>query len=148
LYDKLAGSQADRVVLGKEIGMVDVAEIAREGMSSDPEFSREMRFFTGKMKIEIGDAATVLVFEDGDLASIEDDTPDEDCKIVVRGPADLWRKMLERYPKPFFQCLQTTSVKHGLYMSTTNETFAYLPAMNRLVALMRDAAATRGAHHA
>ncbi len=38
---------------------------------------------------------------------------------------------------PLYQCLQTTSVKHGMHLSTTNETFAYLPALNRLVALLR-----------
>ena len=45
--------------------------------------------------------------------------------------------MLAEYPVPFFQCLQTTSIKHGLLISATHQTFAYLPALNRLIALLR-----------
>ena len=33
--------------------------------------------------------------------------------------------------------LAMSAVKHGLQLSTTNETFAYLPALNRLVQLLR-----------
>lgn len=117
---------------------VDVAAVAREGMD-DPEFSREMRFFDGRLKIEIAGEPSVLEFEDGSLTGTSDDAPDEECEIVVRGDGEQWGNLLEPYPKPFYQCLQTTAVKHGLQMSTTNETFAYLPALNRLVVLMREA---------
>lgn len=118
--------------------IVDVAAVARQGMD-DPEFSRETRFFDGRMKIDIAGQPTVLEFSDGSLVGTAADTPDEDCKIVVRGDEEQWSNLLEPYPKPFYQCLQTTAVKHGLYMSSTNETFAYLPALNRLVVLMREA---------
>jgi hypothetical protein len=123
--------------------IVDVAAVAREGMD-DPEFSREMRFFDGRMKIELDGRPTVLEFSDGALVGASTETPDEDCKIVVRGDRDQWSNLLEPLPKPFYQCLQTTAVKHGLYMSTTNETFAYLPALNRLVVLMREARSGKG----
>lgn len=118
--------------------LVDLASIARRGME-DPEFSRETRFLDGRMKIDLAGHPTVLEFADGSLVGTATDVPDEDCKIVVRGDEEQWTNLLERYPKPFYQCLQTTAVKHGLYMSTTNETFAYLPALNRLVVLMREA---------
>jgi hypothetical protein len=45
--------------------------------------------------------------------------------------------MLEPLPKPFYQCMQSTAVKHDLYMNVSNETFAYLPALNRLMQMMR-----------
>ena len=45
--------------------------------------------------------------------------------------------MLAQTPKPFYQCLQSTAVKHRLFISDSNETFAYLPALNRMLALMR-----------
>jgi hypothetical protein len=72
---------------------LDMAQALRDAMD-DPEFRREMRFFTGVL-------------------------------------------MLQGYPVPFYQCLQTAAVKHGLELSTTYETFAYLPALNRLVQLLR-----------
>lgn len=123
--------------------IVDVAAVAREGMD-DPEFSRETRFFDGCLKIDLAGHPTVLEFDDGALVGTSTETPDEDCKIVVRGDVEQWTNLLEPYPQPFYQCLQTTAVKHGLYMSTTNETFAYLPALNRLVVLMREARAGEG----
>ena len=45
--------------------------------------------------------------------------------------------MLALKPKPFYQCMQSTAVKHDLYMNVSNETFAYLPALNRLMQIIR-----------
>ena len=108
---------------------------------SDPEFSREMRFFTGSFKIVVADIETVATFDDGKLVDAVETTSvsDDHCKIVIRGTREHWDFMLERYPVPFYQCLQTTVVKHGMHMTTTNESFAYLPAFNRLVQLLRAA---------
>lgn len=104
----------------------------------DPEFSREMRCFDGALKIAVAGRETVAEFQDGKLVSASAGTvPDAQCKIVVRGTEEHWSNLLARYPVPFYQCLQTTSVKHGLEMSTTNETYAYLPALNRFVELLR-----------
>ncbi|MEH0420821.1 hypothetical protein [Streptomyces sp. B21-083] len=104
----------------------------------DPEFSREMRYFDGRLKIGAYGEETVAEFHDGKLAQVAvEDTPDADCKIIIRGTAELWDNLLARYPVPFYQCLQTCNIKHGLEMSTTNETYAYLPALNRLVQILR-----------
>jgi hypothetical protein len=117
---------------------IDIPSLVREAMN-DPEFSREMRFFDGTIKVAVGADESLLKFRDGKLLSAEKGTaPDDQCQIVVRGTEEHWEKMLERYPVPFFQCLQTTAVKHGLVLSTTNQTFAYLPALNRLVQFIRE----------
>lgn len=116
---------------------LDVADSIR-GAMDDPEFSREMRFFTGAIKIAVADEETVAEFDDGTLVQVgAREVPDEQCKIVVRGTEEHWDNLLAPYPVPFYQCLQTTNVKHGLELSTTNETFAYLPALNRLVQILR-----------
>lgn len=125
------------------MALVDVAAVAQTGME-DPEFSREMRFFDGKMKIEVAGEPTVLEFSDGELVRASREGADEECTVVVRGDREQWSNLLEPVPEPFYQCLQTTAVKHGLYMSTSNETFAYLPALNRLVVLMREARQSGG----
>ncbi len=105
---------------------------------SDPEFSREIRYFTGKLKLAIDAVEAVFEFNDGKLVKASDDkVADADCKIYVKGNKLQWTNMLAKYPVPFFQCFQTTNIKHGLVMSTTNETYAYLPALNRLLAFMR-----------
>ena len=104
----------------------------------DPEFSREIRYFTGRLKIDLDGVSTVAEFDDGHLiAASETDLSDSECQIVIRGNAKHFDEMLQEFPRPFFQCLQTTAVKHGLELSTSHQTFAYLPALNRLVALLR-----------
>ena len=116
---------------------IDVVSTIGEAMN-DPEFHREMRFFGGCIKIGVAGEETVAEFVDGALISVAvTDVPDSACRIIIRGTDKHWKNMLEPFPKPFFQCLQTTSVKHGLELSSTNETFAYLPALNRLVQILR-----------
>lgn len=110
------------------------------GATQDPEFSREMRFYDGAVKIGVGGQETVARFTDGKLTSVtEESVPDAECAIIVRGTEEHWENMLAPYPVPFYQCLQTTNIKHGLELSTTNQSFAYLPALNRLVQLLRAA---------
>jgi hypothetical protein len=118
--------------------IVDVAAVLRDGME-DPELKRELRYLDGRLKIGIDGEQTTAEFDDGALVRIGGDVPDADCDIVVDGTREHWENLLQRYPKPFYQCLQTTAVKHGLKLSSTNKTFAYLPALNRLVVLMRQA---------
>lgn len=118
--------------------LIDVKAEAQAAMS-DPEFSREMRYFTGKLKIAIDSDETVLTFDDGSLVSAANaSVPDAECKIYVKGTRDMWANMLARFPVPFYQCIQTTNIKHGLKLSTTNESFAYLPALNRLLQILRE----------
>jgi hypothetical protein len=120
------------------MALIDVETVVRDGMS-DPEFRREMRFFDGRIKVGVAGDQTTLSFADGALAGVEGEVPNADCKIVIDGTREQWENLLAPYPKPFYQCLQTTAVKHGLKLSATNETFAYLPALNRLVVLLRQA---------
>lgn len=120
------------------MSFIDLKKIATEAMS-DPEFSREMRYFTGKVKLAIDEEETILEFNDGKLVTAEVRTLDDaDCKIFVKGDKSHWENMLVPYPIPFFQCIQTANVKHGLKLSCTNETFAYLPALNRLLQITRN----------
>jgi hypothetical protein len=107
---------------------------------SDPEFRRETRYLSGSVKIKIADDTYVLHFENGKIARLSgDDTPDDKCEIVIKGAREHWTNLLADKPKPFYQCLQSSAVKHGLHISDTNETFAYLPALNRMTVLMRQA---------
>ena len=103
----------------------------------DPEFAYTMRYYTGAMKLAIDDEEAVFVFDDGTL--VEDSAPrtDDECEIIVRGTRTHWDEMLEEYPRPFFQCIQTTAIKHGMSLSNTDSFYAYLPALNRLTALLR-----------
>lgn len=112
------------------------AELAK----GDFEFTRETRYLTGTVKLEFGGGIVwALNFHNGVLASVEDGVAvsDSDCKIVVGGRSDQWESLLEDKPLPFYQCIQSAAVKHQMKISDTNETFAYLPALNRMTTLLR-----------
>ncbi|PDT01651.1 hypothetical protein [Rhizobium chutanense] len=106
----------------------------------DFEFKRETRYLNGIIKCEFSTRTVALHFEDGKMVKVEEAAYDDDkCKIVVRGTAEQWEALLQHKPLPFYQCLQSSNIKHGLHLSNTNETFAYLPALNRMTTLMRNA---------
>lgn len=110
-----------------------------EKAKADFEFTRETRYLSGKVKLEFGDDTWVLDFDNGRLVSVGDGTgiSDSACRIVVGGRADQWEKLLALKPVPFYQCIQSAAVKHQMKISDTNETFAYLPALNRMTTLLR-----------
>ncbi|WP_429819319.1 hypothetical protein [Ensifer sp. B1-9] len=106
----------------------------------DFEFKRETRYLNGIIKCDFPDRSVALHFEEGKLVNVEVASYDDDkCKIVIRGTAEQWDALLQLKPLPFYQCLQSSNIKHGLHLSTNNETFAYLPALNRMTTLMRNA---------
>jgi len=103
---------------------------------ADFEFGRETRYLTGSIVLEMGDAIWSFDFDNGKLKSISDQ-PRTDAKIVVGGSSHQWDALLEEMPKPFYQCIQSAAVKEGMMITDTNETFAYLPALNRMTTLLR-----------
>tara|TARA_B100000787_G_scaffold164329_1_gene146914 strand:- start:466 stop:858 length:393 start_codon:yes stop_codon:yes gene_type:complete len=106
--------------------------------NKDFEYSREIRYFSGLIKIEMDSIQQILNYENGTLLNITvKNIDDNQCKIIVKGDKDTWLNMLALKPIPFYQCMQSTAVKHNLYMNVSNETFAYLPALNRLMQIMR-----------
>ena len=107
---------------------------------SDFEFTREMRYFDGALLLDFGSECWSLKFEQGELHSIDQEFEKQasSAKIKLGGSLDEWNELLKKRPKPFFQCFQSAAVKHGMQISDTNETFAYLPAINRLIALLRE----------
>lgn len=120
------------------IDLAKFTQLAHE----DFEFKRETRYLTGVIKLEFPNRVVGLHFQDGRMTRADETAPSDDqCKIVVRGTAEQWDALLQQKPLPFYQCLQSSNIKHGLHLSNTNETFAYLPALNRMTTLMRNARA-------
>lgn len=118
------------------INLEKFTQLARE----DFEFKRETRYLNGIIKLDFPERSVALHFNDGKLVNVEEAGYDDDkCKIVIRGTGEQWEALLQHKPLPFYQCLQSSNVKHGLHLSNTNETFAYLPALNRMTTLMRNA---------
>jgi hypothetical protein len=110
-----------------------------EAAKADFEFTRETRYLNGTIKLDFGTDAWALNFADGNLVDVTEgaDIDEKHCKIVVGGTREQWDMLLEMKPKPFYQCIQSAAVKHGMRISNTNETFAYLPGLNRMTTLLR-----------
>ena len=106
----------------------------------DFEFTREMRYFDGSLILEFGSECWSLKFKQGELHSIDQEVEKQpsSAKIKLGGSLEEWNELLKKRPKPFFQCFQSAAVKHGMQISDTNETFAYLPGINRLITLLRE----------
>jgi len=115
------------------IDMDRLAALARD----DFEFKRETRYLNGAIAVTIGDTTSILAFDDGKLLGVRKNS-DGRHRIAVGGTVQQWEELLRDKPLPFFQCIQSAAVKHGMQISTTDETFAYLPALNRLTVLMRN----------
>ncbi|MBF8789051.1 hypothetical protein I8746_06385 [Pseudomonas sp. USTB-Z] len=105
---------------------------------TDPEFVRETRYFNGTLKLVAGSEQHHLTFQEGKLEAVDSGESDDTVtEIMVKGTPEHWKEMLAEKPKPFFQSLQSTAVKHGLSISDSHATFAYLPALNRMMQLLR-----------
>ncbi|MET8947976.1 hypothetical protein ABZX30_31675 [Streptomyces sp. NPDC004542] len=117
--------------------MRDFATVLRHA-SEDFEFSREMRYYTGKLHVAIGDQAWLADYDDGRLLSVAPaDSRPQDAAIAISGTREQWEEMTAAHPRPFFQSLQSSSIKHGVRLSNTDQLYAYLPALNRLMQIFR-----------
>ncbi|MBL8584079.1 MAG: hypothetical protein JNL61_17870 [Rhizobiaceae bacterium] len=104
----------------------------------DFEFKRETRYLNGTIALSMDGEKAVLDFADGKLTGVGSGTSSGHHRIEVGGTAEQWSQLLMDKPVPFYQCIQSAAVRHGMTISATDETFAYLPALNRLTTLMRD----------
>ena len=106
---------------------------------TDFEFTRETRYLTGTIKLNFSKKSWALNFDNGKLLEVADGegVSEKKCKVLVGGTDEQWGKLLELKPVPFYQCIQSAAVKHGMKISNTNESFAYLPGLNRMTTLLR-----------
>lgn len=113
-----------------------------EALSNDPEFIREIRYYDGTLRMNMGEDSYQIVFSNGTPVCASDKVPapaySPPVKTEITGTDDMWKNLLARKPVPYYQCLQTTCVKHGMQMTSNVETLAYLPAWNRMVFVLRD----------
>lgn len=117
--------------------MHDFAQVLQTA-TKDFEFNREMRYYTGKLHVAIGDKAWLATYDDGKLLTVgPSDTDPDDAAIWIKGTDEQWKEMTAEHPRPFFQSLQSSSAKHGVLLSNTHQLYAYLPALNRLMQIFR-----------
>jgi hypothetical protein len=109
----------------------------KERAKRDPEFLRAMRYYDGVVRISVGDTETYdLTFREGKMTGGGPGDVGE-ATISVKATEEQWSAMLAEYPKPFYHSLQSSAVRHGVVLSGTDATFAYLPALNRMMQILR-----------
>lgn len=136
LLDKM--DPEERLKQEEQMAIIDVASF-KASAERDFEFTREMRYYDGAIKLGMGNDTITLKFHDGKLVDVAEGAFDRnDALIYIEGTSEHWKEMLERYPRPFYHSIQSTCVRHGMAISTSNQTYAYLPALNRMMQIMRD----------
>ena len=107
--------------------------------SQDREFNREIRYFDGTVKLIMGDDVYHLIIKEGKLLMITDELSKEcAADTIFEGNDDQWSNLLAKVPVPFYQCLQTSCVRHGMQMSNDVKSLSYLSAWNRMTKLLRE----------
>ncbi|MGH7823296.1 MAG: hypothetical protein ACREQ9_26345 [Candidatus Binatia bacterium] len=118
-----------------------------EAINSDPEFRLTARYWNGEFKLAMG-AAEAYIFRvrDGRVASVNrSPAPFDAWDFEVAGPAEGWREILRREPRPFYQDLASAVFRHGFTLGgDLGSFFAYHAALRRMVAVMRERCGTEG----
>jgi hypothetical protein len=112
----------------------------REAANADPEFTIAARFWTGDVRMDVGNAAHALRMKDGRVAAFETLTapPDDTVwDLSIAAPPEAWEQMLQPVPRPFFQDFMAAA-RHGVVLAGDPASFGpYYPALRRLLEIMR-----------
>jgi len=108
-------------------------------LDGDGEFRVAARHWTATVRLDVGDESRELLIEDGRVRSVKATTKDSPCDVFVAAPADVWNRMLQPTPAPFYHDLFAASLHHGVLLNPDYLDFAaYYPALRRLLEVLRD----------
>ena len=115
-----------------------------ERANADPEFRLHARFWNATLRLDVGEARRRLVVEDGAIREVEPCGPDAASDVQVSIPADVFERMCEPVPKPFYHDLFGAVARHGVVLLPEPTAWAaYYPALRRLTEILRDAKEVR-----
>lgn len=108
-------------------------------LNQDPEFAVACRFFTGSLKLDMGDDPVLLKFRDGKLDELRTAETFDSADVAIRGSEEDWREFLQPVPKPFYHDMFAAIVREGFEWSGDVVTlFAYYGAFRRMFDVMRE----------
>ena len=82
--------------------MIDWSEVA-DRLDGDGEFRVAARLWTATVRLDVGDESGALRIVDGRVRSFDVTTNSSPCDVFVSAPADVWDRMLQPTPAPFYQ---------------------------------------------
>lgn len=109
-------------------------------VNDDPEFRLAARFWNGSFRFGMGaEEAYVFRVRDGRLVDVNlAPTVFDAWDFEVAGPADGWREVLSREPRPFYQDVASAILRHGFTLGGDVESFfAYHAALRRVLDVLR-----------
>ena len=123
--------------------MIDWDRVARL-LDDDGEFRVAARHWTAVVRLDVGDQSRALRIEDGRVRSLAPSARAAACDVFVSAPAEVWGRLLEPIPPPFYHDLFAATVHHGVQMNPDYLDFAaYYPALRRMLEVLREARAAR-----
>ncbi len=117
---------------------LDWGEVRRRA-NADGEFRLHARFWSSRIRLDIGDARHKLTISAGEIADIEPWFGAVAANLSIAAPEADWSALLEAVPRPFYQDLYPATLHHGF--DVTGDTVhycAYYPAIRRLIEIMRE----------
>jgi hypothetical protein len=107
-------------------------------VNDDPEFKLTARFWYCDIRFVIGDEPYFMRIENGKVAAFTQGTNGFDpYTINISGPVDVWERMFEAIPKPFYHDWFAASFHHEFEFGGDLETaYAYYYALRRIKAIM------------
>jgi hypothetical protein len=111
-------------------------------LDGDSEFRVAARHWTASVRLDVGAESHELRIEDGRVRSVIPTSKDSSCDVFVSAPVEVWDRMLQPTPAPFYQDLFAASLHHGVQMNPDFLDFAaYYPALRRMLEVLREARA-------
>ncbi len=108
-------------------------------LNDDPEFALCARYWTGAVRLRVGEHGWMLRITDGRVTGFDSAEAElAPGDIEVSAPEEAWRTFLQAIPPPFYHDLVAASLHHEFGIGGDMETFfAYYPAIRRLFDVLR-----------
>jgi hypothetical protein len=110
-------------------------------LNDDPEFKLSARYWNCDIRFVIGGDPYFMHIENGKVTNFQQGTQGHDpYHINISAPEEVWERMLEAIPKPFYHDWFAASAHHELDFSGDLESaYAYYYALRRIKAVMGEA---------
>lgn len=116
-------------------------EVIRDRLNRDPEFLLTARFWCCDIRFFIGDDSYFMRIENGKVDHFQHGTQGFDpYTINIGGSEEVWRRMMDLKPRPFYHDWFAASIHHGFTFGGDLESaYAYYYAIRRINAITRQA---------
>ena len=134
----ILGGKGEIVNSATKVELVLPVDEIKERLNKDAEFLLAARYWYGDIRFFIDEDQYFMRIENGKVDHFQHGTHGFDpYTINIGGPRDVWEKMLEERPKPFYHDWFAASFHHAFTFGGDLESaYAYYYALRRIKAIM------------